>query len=264
MQFIYVISAVAAFLGLGFFFTLITLGYPWSNTIFCVVSIIVFNVPTNLETSLNLSRKLFHKFSSMDYINYPESIEMLGDFSTLLLPKTGIITQNRMTVVRTWFNNKTVDIDLFEDEPSAEIKDEVEWKALERAACLCNRAVFKEEDRRDTEYGTSTEGAILKCAEITKGDVIDFRTKNSKVYQVTNAQEHNIQITIHQLEDPTEEGYLMVMMGAPEEILKRCWTIYCEGLEKPLGEETKKSIEDTVEKFAKMGERVIAFCDLKL
>merc|ERR1719158_651085 len=53
-------------------------------------------------------------------------------------------------------------------------------------------------------------------------------------------------------------------MGAPEEILKRCWTIYCEGLEKPLGEETKKSIEDTVEKFAKMGERVIAFCDLKL
>merc|ERR1711962_1457023 len=90
------------------------------------------------------------------------------------------------------------------------------WKALERVACLCNRAEFK---------GGQDNIGILKRAELSKGNVMDYRNRNKKVCEIPFNSTNKFQVSIHETEDPDEKRYLLVMKGAPERILQRCSTI---------------------------------------
>lgn len=63
------------------------------------------------------------------------------------------------------------------------------WKALGRIACLCNRATFLPDQanvpvlKRDTA-GDASESALLKCVELSIGDVMGRRARNAKVAEV--------------------------------------------------------------------------------
>merc|ERR1719288_188665 len=169
-----------------------------------------------------------------------EAVETLGSTSTICSDKTGTLTQNRMAVAHMWFDNKIVEADTSEDQSGGTQawKDTSGWKTLERVATLCNRAEFKPGQegvavlKREVN-GDASEAAILKCTELSKGNVMDYRGQNKKVCEIPFNSTNKFQVSIHESQDLGGDN-LLVMKGAPERILDRCSTIVVNGQEMPL------------------------------
>merc|ERR1711979_142062 len=199
-----------------------------------------------------------------------EAVETLGSTSTICSDKTGTLTQNRMTVAHMWFDNKIVEADTSEDQSGSSFNKEASgWKTLERVACLCNRAEFKPQQenvsvlKREVN-GDASEAAILKCTELSKGNVMEYRKRNKKVCEIPFNSANKYQVSIHETEDTNDNRYLLVMKGAPERILERCSTIVVDGREMPLSEEWKNAFETAYMELGGLGERVLGFCDFVL
>merc|ERR1719346_719948 len=175
-----------------------------------------------------------------------------------------------MTVAHMWFDNKIVEADTSEDQSgNAFDKSAPGWKTLERVAMLCNRAEFKGGQnevsilKREVN-GDASEAAILKCTELTNGNVMDYRAKNKKLVEIPFNSTNKFQVSIHETSDPDEKRSLLVMKGAPERILQRCSTIVIDGTERPLTEDWKNAFETAYMELGGLGERVLGFCDFML
>merc|ERR1712117_341744 len=271
-HFIHIITAVAVFLGVSFFIIAFILGYHWLDAVIFLIGIIVANVPEGLLATVTVCLTLTAKrmASKNCLVKNLEAVETLGSTSTICSDKTGTLTQNRMTVAHMWFDNKIVEADTSEDQSGSSFNKEASgWKPLERVACLCTRAEFKPQQenvsvlKREVN-GDASEAAILKCTELSKGNVMGYRAANKKVCEIPFNSTNKYQVSIHETSDPDDNRYLLVMKGAPERILERCSTIVIDGREMPLSEEWKNSFETAYMELGGLGERVLGFCDFML
>merc|ERR1740131_801085 len=191
-HFIHIITGVAVFLGVSFFIIAFILGYNWLDAVIFLIGIIVANVPEGLLATVTVCLTLTAKRMAAKncLVKNLEAVETLGSTSTICSDKTGTLTQNRMTVAHMWFDNKIVEADTSEDQSGNSFDKEARgWKTLERVACLCNRAEFKAGQEKEPILkrevnGDASEAAILKCTELTKGNVMDYRARNKKVCEI--------------------------------------------------------------------------------
>jgi len=271
-HFIHIITAVAVFLGVSFFIIAFILGYNWLDAVIFLIGIIVANVPEGLLATVTVCLTLTAKRMAAKncLVKNLEAVETLGSTSCICSDKTGTLTQNRMTVAHMWFDNKIVEADTSEDQSgNAFDKSAPGWKTLERVAMLCNRAEFKGGQnevsilKREVN-GDASEAAILKCTELTNGNVMDYRAKNKKLVEIPFNSTNKFQVSIHETSDPDEKRALLVMKGAPERILQRCSTIVIDGTERPLTEDWKNAFETAYMELGGLGERVLGFCDYML
>jgi len=273
-HFIHIITGVAVFLGVSFFIIAFILGYNWLDAVIFLIGIIVANVPEGLLATVTVCLTLTAKRMAAKncLVKNLEAVETLGSTSCICSDKTGTLTQNRMTVAHMWFDNKIVEADTSEDQSgSAFDKNAPGWKTLERVACLCNRAEFKggEENnalsilKREVN-GDASEAAILKCTELSKGNVMDYRAKNKKVCEIPFNSTNKFQVSVHEQDDKGDSRYLLVMKGAPERILQRCTSIVIDGTERPMTQEWKDAFESAYMELGGLGERVLGFCDYLL
>merc|ERR1712073_147780 len=239
-HFIHIITAVAVFLGVSFFIIAFILGYNWLDAVIFLIGIIVANVPEGLLATVTVCLTLTAKRMAAKncLVKNLEAVETLGSTSTICSDKTGTLTQNRMTVAHMWFDNKIQEADTSEDQSSskgAAWKESSGWKTLERVGMLCNRAEFKGGQdgvsilKREVN-GDASEAAILKCTELSKGNVMEYRAKNKKVCEIPFNSTNKYQVSIHDYPEG-DSVHLLVMKGAPERILNRCSTIVVNGVE---------------------------------
>jgi len=273
-HFIHIITGVAVFLGVTFFIIAFILGYHWLDAVIFLIGIIVANVPEGLLATVTVCLTLTAKrmASKNCLVKNLEAVETLGSTSTICSDKTGTLTQNRMTVAHMWFDNKIVEADTSEDQSGSQgaaWKESSGWKTLERVGMLCNRAEFKGGQdgvsvlKREVN-GDASEAAILKCTELSHGNVMDYRKKNTKVCEIPFNSTNKFQVSIHETEDKNDNRQLLVMKGAPERIVDRCSTIIVEGRELPMTEEWKNAFETAYMELGGLGERVLGFCDYML
>merc|ERR1712121_313965 len=271
-HFIHIVTGVAVFLGVSFFIIAFILGYNWLDAVIFLIGIIVANVPEGLLATVTVCLTLTAKrmASKNCLVKNLEAVETLGSTSCICSDKTGTLTQNRMTVAHMWFDNKITEADTSENQSGQAFnKNASGWKTLERCAALCNRAEFKGGQdgvhilKREVN-GDASEAAILKCTELTKGNVIGYRKRNPKVCEIPFNSSNKFQVSIHELDDPNETRPLLVMKGAPERILERCSTIVVDGKELPMTDEWKYSFETAYMELGGLGERVLGFCDFML
>merc|ERR1712149_17748 len=273
-HFIHIITAVAVFLGVSFFIIAFILGYNWLDAVIFLIGIIVANVPEGLLATVTVCLTLtaMRMAAKNCLVKNLEAVETLGSTSTICSDKTGTLTQNRMTVAHMWFDNKIVEADTSEDQSGSQgatWKESSGWKTLERVGMLCNRAEFKtgQENvsilKREVN-GDASEAAILKCTELTKGNVMAYRAANKKVCEIPFNSTNKFQVSVHETEDKNDNRYLLVMKGAPERIVDRCSTIIVDGRELPLTEEWKNAFETAYMELGGLGERVLGFCDYML
>ncbi len=270
-HFIHIITAVAVFLGVGFFIIAFILGYYWLDAVVFLIGIIVANVPEGLLATVTVCLTLTAKrmASKNCLVKNLEAVETLGSTSTICSDKTGTLTQNRMTVAHMWFDNQIVEADTSEDQSGKSFnKNGQGWKALERVAMLCNRAEFKPGQEqvpilKREANGDASETALLKCTELSHGNVLDFRRKNKKVCEVPFNSTNKFQVSIHETDD-NDPRYLLVMKGAPERILDRSSTISVDGKDLELTQEWKDRFTSAYMELGGLGERVLGFCDYRL
>merc|ERR1712032_1414319 len=271
-HFIHIITGVAVFLGVTFFIIAFILGYNWLDAVIFLIGIIVANVPEGLLATVTVCLTLTAKrmASKNCLVKNLEAVETLGSTSCICSDKTGTLTQNRMTVAHMWFDNKIVEADTSEDQSgSAFDKSAAGWKTLERVAMLCNRAEFKGGQdqvsilKREVN-GDASEAAILKCTELTNGNVMEYRAKNKKLVEIPFNSTNKFQVSVHETSDPSDKRALLVMKGAPERILQRCSTIVIDGQERALTEDWKNAFETAYMELGGLGERVLGFCDFML
>jgi len=270
-HFIHIITGVAVFLGVSFFIIAFILGYNWLDAVIFLIGIIVANVPEGLLATVTVCLTLTAKrmASKNCLVKNLEAVETLGSTSTICSDKTGTLTQNRMTVAHMWFDNKIVEADTSEDQSgSAFDKNAPGWQSLERVGILCNRAEFKPGQdsvailKREVN-GDASEAAILKCTELSKGNVMGYRQNNKKVCEIPFNSTNKFQVSIHESQDH-KDNYLLVMKGAPERILERCTTIVINGKELPMTDQWKDAFETAYMELGGLGERVLGFCDFVL
>ncbi len=271
-HFIHIITGVAVFLGVTFFIIAFILGYHWLDAVIFLIGIIVANVPEGLLATVTVCLTLTAKrmASKNCLVKNLEAVETLGSTSTICSDKTGTLTQNRMTVAHMWFDNAIHEADTSEDQSGVSMnKNAVGWKTLSRCAALCNRAEFKPGQdsvpilKREVN-GDASEAALLKCCELTMGNVLAYRNKNKKVCEVPFNSTNKYQVSIHETEDRSDKRYLLVMKGAPERILARCSTIIINGEEKEMTEDWKEAFNNAYMELGGLGERVLGFCDFML
>merc|ERR1712198_550211 len=271
-HFIHLITGVAVFLGVTFFIIAFILSYHWLDAVIFLIGIIVANVPEGLLATVTVCLTLTAKrmASKNCLVKNLEAVETLGSTSTICSDKTGTLTQNRMTVAHMWYDNQIFEADTSEDQSgTSNYKNGPGWKPLERCAALCNRAEFKPGQegisvlKREVN-GDASEAAILKCTELSKGNIADYRKRNKKVCEIPFNSANKYQVSIHETEDPNDNRYLLVMKGAPERILERCSTIVIDGREMPLSQEWKNAFETAYMELGGLGERVLGFCDFIL
>jgi len=271
-HFIHIITSVAVFLGVTFFIIAFILGYNWLDAVIFLIGIIVANVPEGLLATVTVCLTLTAKRMAAKncLVKNLEAVETLGSTSCICSDKTGTLTQNRMTVAHMWFDNKIVEADTSEDQSgSAFDKNAAGWKALERVGILCNRAEFKAGQDKEAVLkrevaGDASEAAILKCTELTKGNVMGYREANKKVCEIPFNSTNKYQVSIHETDDATDNRHLMVMKGAPERIVDRCSTIVIDGTERPFTEDWKTAFNTAYLELGGLGERVLGFCDFML
>merc|ERR1711962_701843 len=272
-HFIHLITGVAVALGVSFFIIAFILGYHWLDAVIFLIGIIVANVPEGLLATVTVCLTLTAKrmASKNCLVKNLEAVETLGSTSTICSDKTGTLTQNRMTVAHMWFDNKIMDADTSEDQSGSSFdKNAPGWKTLERVACLCNRAEFKSGQegisvlKREVN-GDASEAAILKCTELSKGNVMGYRAANKKVCEIPFNSANKFQVSIHESQiDDDIDIHLLVMKGAPERILDRCSTIVIDGEELELTKEWREAFNTAYLELGGLGERVLGFCDYKL
>merc|ERR1719423_364467 len=270
-HFIHLITAVAVFLGVTFFVIAFILGYHWLDAVIFLIGIIVANVPEGLLATVTVCLTLTAKrmASKNCLVKNLEAVETLGSTSTICSDKTGTLTQNRMTVAHMWFDNRIHEADTSENQSGNSFNKEAPgWKSLETVACLCNRAEFKAGQegihvlKREVN-GDASEAAILKCTELSKGNVMDYRGRNKKVCEIPFNSTNKFQVSIHEAQDLNGDN-LLVMKGAPERIVDRCSTIVINGREMPMDERWKQAFETAYMELGGLGERVLGFCDYAL
>jgi len=271
-HFIHIITGVAVFLGVTFFIIAFILGYHWLDAVIFLIGIIVANVPEGLLATVTVCLTLTAKrmASKNCLVKNLEAVETLGSTSTICSDKTGTLTQNRMTVAHMWFDNHIIEADTSEDQSGVSMNKNADgWKNLSRVAALCNRAEFKPGQesvpilKREVN-GDASEAALLKCCELSMGNVMQYRMRNKKVCEIPFNSTNKYQVSIHDTEDKSDPRYLLVMKGAPERILQRCSSIVINSEEIELTDEWKDNFNNAYLELGGLGERVLGFCDLIL
>jgi sodium/potassium-transporting ATPase subunit alpha len=107
-KFIKLIAIIACSLGLTFFILGLIIKYPIVTNFIFALGIIIANIPEGLGYTLTtiLAITAQKMYKRKVFIKKLQSVETLGSITCICSDKTGTLTQNKMTVVHLWYDQK--------------------------------------------------------------------------------------------------------------------------------------------------------------
>ena len=221
-----VLSAIAIAVCIAIFIMELLQGVPVVETFMTAVSLAVAAIPEGLPAVLTLTLALGmnEMAKSNAIVRKLLSVETLGSCTVICSDKTGTLTENKMTVVESFYTNRN--------------KTHLIGK-------LCNNAVLKD----DTFIGDQTDGAILKYCKDHDGEL-------ERVGEIPLDSNRKMMTTIHRLDS---ENNIVLTKGAPEIILDKCKCIDNDGSIEILDAETKEMLLEKIGEMSGHALRVIGF-----
>ena len=220
------LSMIAIAVCIAIFILELFKGIPLVETFMTAVSLAVAAIPEGLPAVLTLTLALgmSEMAKSKAIVKRLLSVETLGSCTIICSDKTGTLTENRMTVVESYFTN--------------------EDKTLEIGK-LCNNARI----HNGEVIGDQTDGGILKFCQNHKSDL-------KRVDEIPLDSNRKMMSTIHSLND---ENNVVFTKGAPEIILERCKYIDYDGTIQIIDAESKEKIVKKIDEMSGHSLRAIGF-----
>ena len=220
------LSAIAIVVCIAIFLMEFLKGIPIVETFMTAVSLAVAAIPEGLPAVLTLTLALgmSEMAKSQAIVRKLLSVETLGSCTIICSDKTGTLTENKMTVVESFYTNKN--------------KTHLIGK-------LCNNATID----NDKIIGDQTDGAILKYCK-------DYDSSLERIGEIPLDSNRKMMTTIHRLDS---ENDIVLSKGAPEIILDKCKYIDMDGTIEIIDDETKETLVKKIGEMSGKALRVIGF-----
>jgi P-type Ca2+ transporter type 2C len=239
------LGACAAALGLG-----LLRGVPLLEMARSAISLAVAAVPEGLPavatTTLALGTQRMLQRGTL--VRRLGAVESLGAVTVICADKTGTLTENRMTVDSWCIGRKEYGQG---DELAAEVVVDFALARAMSIAVVCNEAELGPDGSGGV--GSSTETALLRAARRAG---LDYRPERARLPRRAIRRREdgdNWMATVHD----TPSGRLVMVKGAPEEILARADRWIDEGVERPLDTEARRELRRLNDRIAERGLRLL-------
>ncbi|KAJ8773238.1 hypothetical protein K2173_028415 [Erythroxylum novogranatense] len=225
------------------------------------VTIVVVAVPEGLPLAVTLSLAFAMKkmMKDMALVRHLAACETMGSATTICSDKTGTLTTNHMTVVKTCICGEVKEVSTSK---SSAIPDSALTILLESLFTNTGGEVVINKDNKTEILGTPTEAALLEFGLQLGGNFQEERQKSEIVkVEPFNSTKKRMGVVLKL----PGGGFRAHSKGASEIILAACDKfINSKGEVVPLEESSIKHLNDTIEQFASEALRTlcIAFMDV--
>ncbi len=176
------------------------------------------------------------------------SVETLGSATVICSDKTGTLTQNKMTVVKTYYNSNVYDSNQSD-------KEKEEFSKLMQTAILCNDTkILNDVDGRKL-IGDPTETALIDLAYDFNLDKLSIDMQAKRIAEVPFDSDRKLMTTINKENDKI----MVYTKGAVDELLKRCNHISLNGSIRLITDDDISYILRNNEEMANQALRVLGF-----
>lgn len=171
------------------------------------------------------------------------AVETLGSVNVICSDKTGTLTQNKMTVKKFYYNEKSYkseDIKILDNR----------CNLLTYSLILCNDA----EVNGDVKTGDPTEIALIDFGLLKGISKLEIQKNYKRVYEIPFDSERKLMTTVNE----HDGSFFIFTKGACDILLSKCNNILKDGTETELTNEIKSSIMKSVNIMADKALRVLA------
>lgn len=221
--------------------------FPVETMILTAVALAVAAIPEGLPAviTVSLAGGLQRMAQQNAIVRRLPAVETLGAVDVICTDKTGTLTAPELEVGEWWLGDDETD------------SDEVagrQW--LVAGATLCNDAFESPEGWA----GDPTETALLEHLAALGIDVDAIRSTSPRADEAGFDARRKRMSTLHAHDD----GYVLLIKGAPEVIVSRSDSLATETSERPLDQRGRDDILDRAEGLAGRGMRTLAFAMKRL
>lgn len=263
----FIIIAVFA-IGIVLFGIGIASGHPLKEIFSTIVAISVSIIPEGLPivVTLVLATGVWRMGKRNVLVKRLQAVEALGQTDVLAVDKTGTVTKNELVVKEIYVDEKLFSVGGIGYEPKGEIQ--LEGKNIEalnhpelllagKIGALCSGAHLALDNKFGSWKisGDPTEGATLVMAEKIGYSKADLEKEFIKIEE----KPFDYRLKYHTTLYKERNQYLLMTVGAPEELLDISEKIWSHSKSCILTDEKKEKLRDIFAKMSKRGLRVVAF-----
>jgi Ca2+-transporting ATPase len=243
-----ILSAVSIFLCILLFVIAILQHRNIMEMLITAISLAVAAVPEGLPAVVTMVLAL--SVSKMVKVNTIvkrlPSVETLGCVSVVCSDKTGTLTQNRMTVVKCYLDDRICTV--------ASLNAEKDQQFL-NGFTLCNDASISDENR----VGDPTELALLDMAARFGIQRQRLEKTMPRKKEIAFDSKRKMMSTMHRVANNTDQRtYISYTKGSPDEVLSHCKYIRMHGKTEPLTQQYMDKINQALAGFTGNALRVLA------
>lgn len=241
------------FIALGICTVIFLIGYfqgrPPLEMFMLAVSLAVAAIPEGLPAivTIVLSIGVQKMIKKSAIIRRLPAVETLGTASVICSDKTGTLTQNKMTVVKVYNNDKLLETE------NVDIEDNHNRLALE-ICLLCNDATIEEDNGDKKAIGDPTEIALVVLGNNKNLFRKNLENDLKRVNEIPFDSDRKLMTTIHTYNN----NYRVFTKGAPDVLIERCKKILINNEVKELNEDFKTKIKNINKEMAEKALRVLA------
>jgi len=261
------IIIVVAFLNVVLFIEGLLYGRNIREMFATLVSLSVSVIPEGLPIvmTLILATGVWRMSKRNALVRRLQAVEALGQAEVIAVDKTGTITKNEIVVQKVFADNKFFDIGGEGYEPKGKVK--VDGKLVEplnhpelifavknAALCVGARMAFLEKENRWIARGDPTEASLLVLAQKIGFHKDILEQESPAVADFPFDYHLRYRASLRKISNKN----FLIVIGAPENILKISNKIWHNGKRCGFLKEEKRELESIFEKMSEEGLRVVA------